>query len=513
VTIRARLTLTQAMIGAVVIALCVVAIDVARMASDLSRMPAQHVGALGHIHEVSDSVAQARKDLDDIIEGEDDRSELAEEMETARNALIAIQADAADPLAVILLGQLDVALAEIERGQAEVVAILKAGDVERAKHVAFRLGEDRYEHQFRPAVERVEEHAVQITEELREEGTERAHLSLLIAIALVLIGVLGTAIGTVIVMRIQRRLSALASTATQLGSDVQHARSQDTVARDELGDLGRSFNRMADEVSLMLESTAAAEALASELALAVRMQQALLPAAPKVAGLEIAGAMAAATEVGGDYYDVLATSDGAWIAIGDVSGHGFNTGIVTLLAQSAIASVTRARPHAEPSEVLQLVNDVLHDLVRVRLGLRDHMTVTLLRYRNDGTVVFAGAHQEIIVRAADGSFRTIETTGPWLAVLPDISRHLVAGRFQLAPGETMVLFTDGVVEARMEGEEMFGLDRLIDAVKALPCDASAQDVRDAVFARVRATVPRLDDDATILAIRRLDVPTATRIAS
>jgi serine phosphatase RsbU (regulator of sigma subunit) len=512
-TIRTRLTVTQTMIGAVVIALCVVAIDVARLASDLARMPAQHVGAFGHIHDLLDGVVQATKDLDDIVKGEDDFGELAEEMTQARTALANIRADAHDPLALVLLADVESGFAEFVRQQAEVLAVVEAGQLARANELAFTVGEDYYEHRFRPAIERLEQHAIDVTEALRDDGAARARTSLLAAILLVLIGVVGTAIGTAIVFRIQRRLTALASTAAELGANVQQARSKDVTARDELGDLGRSFNRMADEVSLMLESTAAAEALASELALAVRMQQALLPPAPRVAGLDIAGAMAAATEVGGDYYDVLPLRDGAWIAIGDVSGHGFNTGIVTLLAQSAIASVTRARPDAEPGEVLRIVNDVLHDLVRVRLGLRDHMTVTLLRYRDDGTVQFAGAHQEIVVRGADGTSRTIETTGPWLAVLPDISKHLVAGRFQLAPGETMVLFTDGVVEARAEDGQMFGLDRLIATVTALPPDASAQTVRDAVFARVRVAAPRLDDDATILAIRRLEETTATRIAS
>jgi sigma-B regulation protein RsbU (phosphoserine phosphatase) len=308
-------------------------------------------------------------------------------------------------------------------------------------------------------------------------------------------------------------LSTLAETAAEIGADVAHARSRDVTARDELGDLGRSFNRMADDVAKLIETTAAKEALASELALAARMQQSLLPPAPQVAGLEIAGAMSAATQVGGDYYDVLPARDGAWVAIGDVSGHGFNTGVVTLLAQSAISSVTKARLDADPSEVLRIVNDVLHDLVRVRLGLRDHMTLTLLRYRDDGTVEFAGAHQEIIVRATDGTSRTIETTGPWLGIVPNIGPHLIVGRFRLAAGETMVLFTDGVVEARLAAGDMFGLDRLLAAVTDLPRDATAQAVRDAVFARVQAAAPRLDDDATVLVIRRIGDTDAARIAS
>ncbi|TMQ18093.1 MAG: serine/threonine-protein phosphatase [Deltaproteobacteria bacterium] len=187
--------------------------------------------------------------------------------------------------------------------------------------------------------------------------------------------------------------------------------------------------------------------------------------------------------------------------------------MVTLIAQTAIASITRALPAAGPGEILQMVNDVLHDLVRARLGLRDHMTLTLLRYHCDGTVEFAGAHQEIIVRAADGASRTIETTGPWLAVLPDIRAHLVEKRFQLAAGETLVLFTDGVVEARADTGDMFGLDRLIDAVASPPRDATAQAVRDAVFVRMRAVAPRSDDDATVLAIRRIDATLPTQIAS
>ncbi|TMQ03885.1 MAG: HAMP domain-containing protein [Deltaproteobacteria bacterium] len=345
------------------------------------------------------------------------------------------------------------------------------------------------------------------------EGRSRSRNAMLIAVLLVLVGVAGTAIGTVIVIRIQRRLSALATTAAGIGGDVAHVRSRDITARDELGDLSRSFNQMADDVAKLIEMTAAKEALASELALAARMQQALLPSAPRIAGLEIAGAMSAMTQVGGDYYDVIPTGDGAWIAIGDVSGHGFNTGIVTLIAQTAIASITRALPAAGPGEILQMVNDVLHDLVRARLGLRDHMTLTLLRYHCDGTVEFAGAHQEIIVRAADGASRTIETTGPWLAVLPDIRAHLVEKRFQLAAGETLVLFTDGVVEARADTGDMFGLDRLIDAVASPPRDATAQAVRDAVFVRMRAVAPRSDDDATVLAIRRIDATLPTQIAS
>jgi HAMP domain-containing protein len=511
-TIRTRLGLTQATIAAVVVALCLLAIGLARTADYLAHTPAHHMAALAHVHALFDSVGQAVKDLDDITYGEDDFGELTEQMERARQAINDIRRDAHDPRAFGLLHAVDAAFIRFDHEQLDVVAIVRAGDPGRARSIAFPMGEEIYEHQFRPALDLVADHAMAVASEVGDEGIKTSRRALLIAILLVLAGAAGTAIGSMIVLRIRRRLTALAATAVELGADVTHARSHD-VARDELGDLGRSFNRMADDVAKLIETTAAKEALASELALAARMQQSLLPPAPRVAGLDIAGAMAAATQVGGDYYDVLPAEGGAWIAIGDVSGHGFNTGIVTLLAQSAIAAVTQARPAAEPAEVLQIVNDVLHDLVRTRLGLRDHMTLTLLRYRDDGNVEFAGAHQEIIVRAADGTPRTIETSGPWLGIVPDIGPHLIKGRFQLADGETMVLFTDGVVEARLASGDMFGLERLLAAVAELPHDAAAEAVRDAVFARVHAAAPQLDDDATVVAIRRLAVPATLRIAS
>lgn len=502
-TIRARLTLTQTMIGVVVVALCVLAIDLARTARGLAHMPAQHMTSLGHIYNLYDSIGQTIKDLNDIAQGDEDQDEIRTQLARAHAALEDIRGDGADDVTLALLGDLTSGVSAIERGYATVLVRARTDDAEGARTLAFLLGEQLYEGRLRPALRRLEAHAVAIAEEVGDRGTTRSRTSMLVAIALVLIGIVGTTVATVIVIRIQRRISALATAATQVGADIQHIRSRDVTARDELGDLGRSFNLMADDVAKLIETTAAKEALASELALAARMQQSLLPPSPNIAGLEIAGAMSAMTQVGGDYYDVLLAHDGAWIAIGDVSGHGFNTGIVTVLAQSAIASVTGARPDARPGEVLQIVNDVLHELVRARLGLGDHMTLTLLRYHDDGTVEFAGAHQEIIVRGADGTARTIETPGPWLAVVPDIREHLVTGSFQLAEGETMVLFTDGVVEARVGAGDMFGLEGLIATVTELPGDATAQAVRDAVFARVHAVASRLEDDATVLAVRRL----------
>lgn len=501
-TIRARIAITQSVLAVVVIAFSILVIRLAEMAKEIARLPVAHVDALGHVHELFDSAGQAIKDLDDLATGEDDKDECEEQMNRARQALSTIRDQAHDPIVAAIAGELTAKFEELESGYHRVLALVAAGDLAAAKDVVAPLGEDMYEGELRPLLGRLQERALAITDAVRIAGEDDARAASIRAVLLVIVAVLALIVGTAIVFQIRRRLSRLVATVNSMSHDIRGARSNDTGATDELGDLSRAFDRMADDVATLIDTTAANEALTSELALASRIQQSLLPPAPRVSGLEIAGAMSAVTQVGGDYYDVMPTRDGAWIAIGDVSGHGFNTGVITMLAQSAISSVVRSRPDAQPVEVLSVVNDVLNELVHSRLHLRDHMALTLLRYYDDGTVEFAGAHQEIIVRAADGSARVIETTGPWLAVLPDIGPDLVAARFTLGDDETMVLFTDGVVEARVGTEEMFGLPRLLEVLSSLPHDASPESIRDAVFSRVASIAPILDDDATVLVIRR-----------
>src|SRR5499427_5838204 len=89
-----------------------------------------------------------------------------------------------------------------------------------------------------------------------------------------------------------------------------------------------------------------ADRLELEMEIASKIQTAILPnITPRaVRGLEIAARMRRATEVGGDYYDVLPTEDGCWLGIGDVAGHGLPAGIIMLTIQSAIAALTQDRP-------------------------------------------------------------------------------------------------------------------------------------------------------------------------
>jgi sigma-B regulation protein RsbU (phosphoserine phosphatase) len=251
------------------------------------------------------------------------------------------------------------------------------------------------------------------------------------------------------------------------------------------------------------------ERLEKEMQIATHIQSSILPRDMSVAGLEIAAAMQPATEVGGDYYDVVPVHDGCWIGIGDVAGHGLPTGLVMLMMQSGIGALARKLPDAPPRELLLALNTMLVENVRARMGQHEHATLTLLRYRRDGSLAFAGAHEELLIRrAATGRCERIETPGAWVGAKRDISAGTVDSQARLEPGDLLVLFTDGVTEAKTTetsrdakaSPERFGIERLVALIEAQG-DAAPAAVRDAVLAALAAFAPQRDDDVTVLCAR------------
>jgi serine phosphatase RsbU (regulator of sigma subunit) len=241
--------------------------------------------------------------------------------------------------------------------------------------------------------------------------------------------------------------------------------------------------------------------LEEELELAARVQTALLPRDLGVEGLEIAASMLPATEVGGDYYDVIPFEHGAWLCIGDVAGHGLNAGLVMLMMQSAVSALAKDDPLRAPDRALSALNATLYDNIRLRLRRDEHATLTLLRYQRDGTVLFAGAHEELLVfRAADGRCEAIATPGPWLGAMPDIARFASTRRLNLGDGDVLVLYTDGLTEARDGGQRQFGLER-VEAELLRTADEPVETIRRALLAAVRAFSAVLDDDVTLLVAR------------
>jgi len=259
------------------------------------------------------------------------------------------------------------------------------------------------------------------------------------------------------------------------------------------------MRRVADEAAA--RQKAEQQRLEQELSIATRIQTSILPRDLDVQGLSIAATMLPATEVGGDYYDVLPTPDGCWIGIGDVAGHGLRPGLVMMMLQSVVSALVRSNPDAAPRDVLKVVNGVLYENVRERLRQDEHATLSLISYRKDGQLVFAGAHEDMLVlRAKTGTVELVPTLGTWVGATRDIDEATQDSRCRLGDGDVLLLYTDGVIEAQNAARQQFGVERLSRELCRLGRQP-ATEIRDGLCAAVTEFMATQNDDIAILVAR------------
>lgn len=272
--------------------------------------------------------------------------------------------------------------------------------------------------------------------------------------------------------------------------------------------LGALHARVVAETAL--RERLAHEQLLGELAVAKRIQTALIPKKLSVTGLELAAGMVPADQVGGDYYDVFNTADGCWIGIGDVTGHGLLAGMIMLMMQSTISALVNALPAATPRDIVCQLNSVMRLNIRERLGEEDHATFMMLRYHTDGRVSMAGAHEEVLLyRARERRCELLPTAGVWIGILPRIEQATVNQSLRLEPGDIMLLYTDGLIEARSAGGEELGIERVMQLVSA-NATAPVQSIYDKLLAAAKAWTPIQQDDVTVVVMRR---PAVTGVGS
>jgi phosphoserine phosphatase RsbU/P len=241
--------------------------------------------------------------------------------------------------------------------------------------------------------------------------------------------------------------------------------------------------------------------LQRELEIAAHIQTSILPRDPKAEGLQIGCVMMPASEVGGDYYDVLPVPGGAWIGIGDVAGHGLTTGVVMLMIQSLVAGLVERDQHASPSAQLSALNRVLYSSVRKRLGRDEHATLSLLRYERSGRVRYAGAHEEMLLyRRHSQSVEVIGTSGTWVGATEDISEALGDQELSLEPGDVLLLYTDGAIEAANAQGEQFGITRLSEAFTRL-VELDPPLLSETLLGEIKAFMLRQHDDISLVVLR------------
>jgi serine phosphatase RsbU (regulator of sigma subunit) len=236
------------------------------------------------------------------------------------------------------------------------------------------------------------------------------------------------------------------------------------------------------------------------------LQESLLPPTlPDIPGMEVAARyrpFRGGDEVGGDFYDVFQTAGGAWAAVvGDVCGKGMEAAALTGMARYTIRAA--AMRYGAPAAILTSLNDaILHQRDDQRFCT---VACAMLAEAPEGirASLACGGHPPPIVLRADGSVERPRCRGALLGVFPDAA--IEPGEVVLGPGDTLVLFTDGLTEARSDAG-VLGEDG-VELVLAGSAGMSAQRVADRLESAVlehEGGEPR--DDVAILVIRAVGDP-------
>ena len=285
--------------------------------------------------------------------------------------------------------------------------------------------------------------------------------------------------------------------ALNLESDRLDAFSADDV---ELLEFFASAAALAIEKALLHRQVVEKERLEQQLRVARDVQSSLLPAAsPELWGYEFAALNLPSWTVGGDYYDYLPLPDGRLgVVIADVSGKGVPAALIMATFRAALR--TEARSGRPIPEVARAVNRTLLESP----GLSRFVTAVYgVLEPSAGTFdyVNCGHNPPVLVRAA-GDRQSLESGGPALGILADGAFE--AGTIAIDPGDTLALYTDGVVEPADERDEEFGASRLEGVLldsRRLPASRMVDSVVQAT--RLFSGREEYDDDFTLVIVRRL----------
>lgn len=245
--------------------------------------------------------------------------------------------------------------------------------------------------------------------------------------------------------------------------------------------------------------------MSTELDVTRQLQQIILPKQEELSQipeLDIAGFMQPADEVGGDYYDVLRQDGSIKIGIGDVTGHGLESGVLMLMVQTAVRTLL-TNQETDYIRFLSTLNRVIYDNVQ-RMNSDRNLTLTLLDYKA-GHLRLSGQHEDVLIIRADGGLERINTgdLGFPIGLVDDITEFVAQIEVELQVGDGIVLYTDGITEAANTSEQLYGLERLCQVARQY-WKGTALEIQQAVIKDVLQHIgqQKVFDDITLLIIKQ-----------
>ncbi|MBP7691111.1 MAG: SpoIIE family protein phosphatase [Anaerolineales bacterium] len=282
-----------------------------------------------------------------------------------------------------------------------------------------------------------------------------------------------------------------------IGSEAGEFKARDRQLADSLAE---QIGTVLDNLALQAQLTASLR-VRHELEIAAQIQASLLPThLPQPAGLALAGVIVAASQVGGDFYDVVEPAPGQLVVLtGDVAGKGIPAAMLTTLIRAELRG--QALAGIAPGEALARANRALEpDLNRLEtfataLVAQLDLDAMQLRFAS------AGHTASLWWNAAAGAAETLLSTALPLGIFPESTRAEHHRAFE--PGDVLVLYSDGVTEALNAEGALFGWAGLEETLQACHA-AGAEAIRDALLQATEAhrRDQPLSDDLTLLVLKR-----------
>lgn len=273
--------------------------------------------------------------------------------------------------------------------------------------------------------------------------------------------------------------------------------------KDEVGLLGETFNEMAKKIEESTEARIFEERVAKELELAAEIQKNLLPDEKlHLKALDLAGGLVPASEIGGDVFDYLPLSDeDCLIYLGDVTGHGVAAGIISSISTALLYTL---HSKEEVGKALKTLNQV----IRKKTSQKVFVTLALLFWdkKKEKLHYWNAGHPPIFhFKAKSQEVVEYRVPGMALGLVEDIEGKLVEKTLSLEKGDVLILYSDGIPEARNPKGEEYGRDQLKALLESLGKDLqSAEAIKNAVLSDVIQFVGKdqHDDDMTIVVVKR-----------
>lgn len=277
-----------------------------------------------------------------------------------------------------------------------------------------------------------------------------------------------------------------------------------TERTDEIGIFAHFFNEITASLEKVTDELSESRRVSGELKTAGQLQKELIPVqAPTINGFDIAIKNRSAEELGGDNLDFIQVGKSTYFYVGDVTGHGVPAAIVMTMVNTLINAY--AEIYATAREIVVNTNR------RLKKRIRATMFMTMLMLKWDAeirkmTYVGCGHEHLVLYRAGSGEVTAIASGGIALGMVADNSKIVKEQEVEMAVGDVMVLYTDGITEARNMKGEMFGLERLKQLVSLYGSQGGAQDISRNIARDFSRFVEEhvQEDDVTLVVIKRLE---------